>query len=341
MRRSVFLICFILLYKLGFSQSANRFAAVDSFVQHFPMKINASGDLRVFIREMSRTFTSDEERVRAVYFWITENISYDYAAYYSEALRTVEIDDILKSRKAVCAGYAALIQFGCDVMNVECKTILGVARGHVKDIFIHPDSLKTNHAWNAVRLNGEWKLIDATWASGYSDIAYQKFSKKRKDAYFFMRPACFIYDHLPDDSSWQLLKDSIITKNLFCNRPFIWYSYFENQIESTVPFILRLNKRVGDTIKFEFCTTKALDKIIVYSDEKPVIRVIESLLKKEDCYFYNYVVRHAGKYDLNIGFSSHNYDKVPGDTSRPDSYSTALQYRLEAVGKKPQLLKTR
>jgi len=327
MRTICFIFFLIFFQPVAYSQLSSSYAVVDKYVQNFPMKIGSAGDLRVFIKEMSRVFTKDDEKVRAVYYWITENIGYDCTGYHNGLLISREIDDILRSRKAVCSGYAALMQFGCDAMNIECKTISGAARVHEQDIFFHPDSLKSNHAWNAVKLNGEWKLIDATWASGYSDKDVTKFIKERKDAYFFMQPARFIYTHLPDDSAWQLLKDTVVTPGAFCNQPFIWTSYFEYQIENAEPFTLNLNKKVGDTIRFKFCSGRPLAKIMIYSDEKRGVHVTDSLLKTGDCYFYNYVVRQIGKYDLNIGFS----DRGNGSDkeNQPGIYTTVIMYRLE------------
>ncbi len=340
MRRSVFFICFILLYELGFSQSANRFAEVDSFAQHFPMKISAASDMKVFISEMSRIYKTDEEKLRAVYFWITENITYDCAAYHNESPRSANPDYVLKSHKAVCSGYAALLQFCCDEMKIPCKTIRGVARGGEEDFFINPDSLKTNHSWNAVMLNGEWKLIDATWASGYADKAVTKFTKKRDEHYYFMSPAKLIYTHLPDETNWQLLKDSIVTQNAFCNQPLVMSGYFTTEIESTEPFVLVLRKNIGDTIAFKFRTKAMLKDILVFSDDKPAINLSDSLLKKDSFYYYNYVVKHAGKYDLKIALSEAGNNNNSNNSDDHSIYS-ALMYRLEVEDQKQRFHKTR
>jgi uncharacterized protein (TIGR03000 family) len=43
----------------------------------------------------------------------------------------------------------------------------------------------TAHAWNAVKLDGEWHLVDATWGAG--GIKDKQFVKKFKD-YYFLAP---------------------------------------------------------------------------------------------------------------------------------------------------------
>lgn len=340
MRKICCILFFILLRTAASAQLPASYAAVDRYVQDFPMQIGSAGDMRVFINEMSRVFTNDGEKIRAVYYWITENISYDCAGYHNNLLVSVQIDNILRSRKAVCAGYAALMHFACGVMNIECRTIEGTAGTHMQNAFIHPDSLKTNHAWNAVKLNGEWKLIDATWASGYCDREVTKFTKRRDDACFLMKPASFIYRHLPDDSTWQPLKDTVVTKKAFCSQPLVSSGYFDYQIENAAPFTIDLYKKIGDTIRFQFCTRHSLDKILIFSEEKPGVHVSGSLLKSQDCYYYEYAVRHAGQYDLNIGFSGGSAGNQDNENS-PHFYSSALTYRLKVKPLKPALHKVR
>jgi hypothetical protein len=83
------------------------------------------------------------------------------------------------------------------------------------------------HAWNAVQIDGEWKLIDITWASGTIKMKKQhldkmmdkvfkvpykqklKFKRKRNDDYFFAPPEKFILTHLPSAPAWQLLECSV------------------------------------------------------------------------------------------------------------------------------------
>ncbi|HTE10662.1 MAG TPA: transglutaminase domain-containing protein [Chitinophagaceae bacterium] len=291
------------------------------------MKIAASSDMRVFVREMSRVFTTDEDKVRAVYYWITENIDYDCAGYHNNLLISTEIDDILKSHKAVCSGYSALMQYGCDVMNIECKTIEGVARNYATGFVMRPDSLKTNHAWNSVKIKGEWKLIDATWASGSTDKGTTQFKRKRDDNYFMMRPDWFICQHLPDSSSWQLLKDSVVTQNAFCLQPLVMRGFFENQIESVQPSSLQLIKKIGDTITFKFSAASSLNEITIYSEEKPAIILTANLIKKDSCYYFNYIVTQPGKYDLTVWLN--------------DSLSAAIMYSLEVSGNKQLFQKIR
>ena len=60
------------------------------------------------------------------------------------------------------------------------------------------------HAWNAIKVNGNWYFVDATWGAGYVFNGKYKYDFRLK--YFMVKPEKFIEDHMPFDPMWQLLK---------------------------------------------------------------------------------------------------------------------------------------
>lgn len=52
----------------------------------------------------------------------------------------------------ICLGYATSFQLLMDLAGVECITVVGASFGSTSD-----------HAWNMVRLEGEWYCVDPTW----------------------------------------------------------------------------------------------------------------------------------------------------------------------------------
>ena len=54
--------------------------------------------------------------------------------------------------KGVCYGYASTFQLLMDMAGVECRTVNGLA-----------GSERATHAWNMVRLDGEWYFVDVSW----------------------------------------------------------------------------------------------------------------------------------------------------------------------------------
>jgi transglutaminase/protease-like cytokinesis protein 3 len=101
--------------------------------------------------------------VRSIYAWIVYNIRYDHRLAASPKRKKVSLKTILKTRKAVCAGYADLLGAMCKLAGIESEVVTGYSRcynfGHRR-----PFSW-SDHAWNAVKLGGNWYLLDATWES--------------------------------------------------------------------------------------------------------------------------------------------------------------------------------
>ena len=74
---------------------------------------------------------------------------------------------MLRRRKAVCSGYAALFEHLAREAGLEAVTIRGHSKGFMAGT--HQDS-ELNHAWNAVKIEGQWRLLTAPGAPGTSRL---------------------------------------------------------------------------------------------------------------------------------------------------------------------------
>ena len=81
----------------------------------------------------------------------------------------------------------------------------GGAKGYSYD----PEEDLPGHAWNFVKYNGEFYLLDATWDSAgkYENGAYTEGTESWK--YFLVEPEDFIPDHLPEDEIHQFLESPV------------------------------------------------------------------------------------------------------------------------------------
>ncbi len=62
---------------------------------------------------------------------------------------------------------------------------------------------KVHHTWNAVKINGQWKLLDITWARSHS------LDSNPNEFWFATSPNNFINSHLPENPRWTLLNKRI------------------------------------------------------------------------------------------------------------------------------------
>lgn len=164
------------------------------------------------------------EKVRAIWIWITNNISYDVDGYFTGSITTYDWNEVFTKRKEVCSGYSSLFKKMCDIAGVRCEVIIGFAKGYGYDV-ASTSIYGSNHAWNAVYIDNKWFLIDSTWGAGYVDNK-RNFIKDYEEFYFCTKPEYFIYTHFPDDPNWQLLNNKI-DKYTFLSYPKVWPIFFK------------------------------------------------------------------------------------------------------------------
>lgn len=93
--------------------------------------------------------------------YLVDNCVYDKEAAESEELEGHENDayGALVEKKAVCEGYSRAFQLLCNRLGVDCISISGSGDGE-------------SHAWNNVRLDGEWYEVDVTWNDTDGDTEF-------------------------------------------------------------------------------------------------------------------------------------------------------------------------
>ena len=103
---------------------------------------------------------------------------------------------------------------------------------------------EANHAWNAIKLDGAWELIDTTWAAGHVDNDIRNFTKSYEKSWWCTEPATFLYKHFPmrckggesakggDASAWQLM-DHPVSKAEFAEMPTVRPRFSSYDLGST------------------------------------------------------------------------------------------------------------
>jgi hypothetical protein len=204
------------------------------------------------------------EKVRSIFRWITEHIAYASrprasvprsATRYQKvqmdsllALKTVDeivAYTVMQNRTAVCNGYARLFKALCDYAGIRAEVVTGYARGGMGNT-----AFRSNHSWNAVYVDSAWRLLDATWASGFISFS-DEFIKQYDDYYFFPDPGQFIRSHYPEDLRWALLENQPTLRE-FYQTPFKLTAYMKYGITGFAPSSGVVEAAVGDTLQFRF-----------------------------------------------------------------------------------------
>jgi len=192
----------LLLCSLIFSSALAAQELEESLVNREHEQVVDSLNIERLTNRLIASARTENAKFWAIFKYVTENISYDTRAYNSNVRRINKTNlDVLRRKKAVCWGYSELIREMCTYAGIMCQSISGYAR----DLQVPSRPFeKANHAWNAVRLNGEWFLLDATWASGIKSEEDYFMSVYGVD-YFLTPPSLFIKNHFPMLPMWQLL----------------------------------------------------------------------------------------------------------------------------------------
>ncbi len=133
------------------------------------------------IDELSNS--SDYDKAIGVYEYLIENTKYDLA-YMGKT-----IYEMAKDHRAVCEGYARATQYMLTKLGVETLYVVGKSdngSGEPED-----------HAWNIVKLDGEYYNVDTTWGDPALDDGTQAMSH----GYLCVTDADLQNTHVKDNSN--------------------------------------------------------------------------------------------------------------------------------------------
>lgn len=242
--KNIFIGFFLFLIAIGYSQDYSK---VDSLVGLYPKNFNRIEDL---VSKIAQDFSSDEEKSRAVFYWVSNTISYDVDfskriedeklnaySYKTEKERLLKEKKLIfesatkafNSKKTVCYGYAALFLEISKKLGLECELVQGDLKSDFSQINL---SIQLNHAWNVVKIKNEWKFIDCTLAAGNVSTKTNQFVFKFNDAFFLTNPELFFLNHFPEEKKWLLLNK---TKEDYIKLPVYFPDYINSNIKIISP----------------------------------------------------------------------------------------------------------
>lgn len=174
------------------------FALVDKstrFVTNLPGMINAASLAQTYLCRQHR---SEVQKLRAIFTWVAERVAWedDFEGH-------IDPRRVIVSRRGCSEEIAVLVAEMCYAIGLQAEVIHGYLKAP-GEVFTMQDlseaAAHPNHWWNAVIVEGEWRMIDCSLASpsnprrsGYSSAGNQV----ADSWYFLARPSEFCYTHVP------------------------------------------------------------------------------------------------------------------------------------------------
>ncbi|KAK3326560.1 hypothetical protein B0H66DRAFT_573964 [Apodospora peruviana] len=171
-----------------------------------------------------RPYRSDVQRLRAIFTWVSEKICWE-----EDFEGEVDTRRVIQTKRGCAEEYAVLVLEMCAAVGLPCEVVRGYLKtpGEITDSSIVP---RSNHWWNAVLVDNEWRMMDCCLASPSNPRRglYSSHSNSSADPWWFLaRPTEICWTHIPEHHAQQHVCPPIAHEVLL-NLPCACPPYFKN-----------------------------------------------------------------------------------------------------------------
>ena len=277
------------------------------------------------VRFLVRGSINKYETVKRLHDWITYNIAYDTDFFLGlSGNGSRRPYPLLKQRKTTCGGFARLFRLMGRSAGLDVVYIVAYSKGYGR---VRTGKI-ANHAWNGVKINGKWYIVDCS-ADSRSSFKHGQFSKKRPYRWrnLFLDPQAKILSNLPYKKRFQFLKSPWSFRRWRRElRVTHYYRGFRIRFHTPIRKLVREVKepREGGRLYSLYDRITMKKRILRISFSSPVKRAVFSvLLKGEDKKYYR---SHA------LCYEEHGRQHCLISPPRPGLYTLYLRGGMPGKG---------
>ncbi|EKJ75651.1 hypothetical protein FPSE_04152 [Fusarium pseudograminearum CS3096] len=193
------------------------------FISGLPPAITA---IQLATTYVCRPYRSDVQRLRAIFTWVSEKIVWE-----EDFEGEINTTRVIQSKRACAEEYAVLVMEMCAAIGIHCEIVRGYLKtpGEVSEINIMP---RSNHWWNTVLIDNEWRMIDCCLASpSYPRRGLYSNANNVADTWWFLtRPLEICWTHIPEHHGQQHIVPPVAHETLL-NLPCACAPFFRNGFE--------------------------------------------------------------------------------------------------------------
>lgn len=167
-------------------------------VTEFKESDAAKAKAKAIVGQIIKSNMSDYECVKAIHDYLVKNVNYDSKSIADGSINDNEghpshtAEGALCKNLAVCDGYAKAFELLCAESGIYAYMMYGDG--------INPDGQKESHAWNVVKVNGEWYQVDCTWDDPVINGSVVTDGSNLTYTYFLLTDTEMYKDHVLDAS---------------------------------------------------------------------------------------------------------------------------------------------
>jgi hypothetical protein len=176
-----------------------------------------------------RPYKSDVQRLRAIFTWVSEKISWE-----EEFEGNVDPRRVIQTKRGCAEEVAVLVMEMCGAVGIHCEVVRGYLKspGEVPEIGLMP---RPNHWWNAVLADGEWRIMDCSLAGPTNPrrSLYSSTGPQIAESWWFLaRPMEICWTHIPEYQQQQHICPPVAHEILLA-LPCACPPFFKNMLELT------------------------------------------------------------------------------------------------------------
>lgn len=194
------------------------------FINNLPPTTNPISLATGFV---CRPYRSDVQRLRAIFTWVSERITWE-----EDIDCEIDARKVIQTKRGCPEEVAALVMEMCAAVGIHAEVVRGYLKtpGEVPEIGIMP---RSNHWWNAVIVDNEWRMMDCSLASPshprrglYSSAG----SQTAESWWFLARPTEICWTHVPEQYQQQHICPPI-AQEVLLSLPCACPPYFKNGLQ--------------------------------------------------------------------------------------------------------------
>lgn len=191
------------------------------FISNLPPQTTA---ITLATTYVCRPYRSDVQRLRAIFTYVAEKIRCE-----EDFEGEVDTRRVLQVKRGCAEEIAVLVLEMCAAVGLTCEAVRGYLKtpGDIPEANMVP---RSNHWWNAVLVDNEWRMMDCYLANPSNPRRglYSSWSSSSPDPWWFLaRPTEICWTHIPEHHTQQHMCPPVAHEVLL-NLPCACPPYFKN-----------------------------------------------------------------------------------------------------------------